>query len=88
MDFHGVKVNILIQILLFKTQFLQVKCPKSVRCHQKHLWHTIGCNKENPSRRITECNKEIEKNIQTKIEDSVLLPQSRILEEATGLHSW
>ena len=67
---------------MFRIQFLEVKCPKSVRCQQKHLWHTTGCSKENPSKRDTEYNKDLENNIKTKIEDSVLLPQSRALEEA------
>ena len=66
MDFHSVKPNILIQIFLFRIQFLEVKCPKSVRCQQKHLWHTIGCNKENPSKRVTECNKRTREKYQNK----------------------
>ena len=74
MDFHSVKIDILIQIFLFRIQFLEVKCPKSVRCQQKHLWHTIW------STRKTHPNKLL--NIKTKIEDSVFLPQSRVLEEA------
>ena len=66
MDFHSVKPNILIQFFLFRIQFLEVKCPKSVRCQQKHLWHTIGCNKENPSKRVTECNKRTREKHQNK----------------------
>ena len=67
MDFHGVKSKILIQIFLLRTQFLEVKCPKKVRCQQKHLWHTIGCNKENPSKRVTECHKRTREKYQNKI---------------------
>ena len=51
---------------MFRIQFLEVKCPKSVRCQQKHLWHTTGCNKENLSKRDTECNKRTRKKYQNK----------------------
>ena len=81
-DFYSNIINKLIQIFLFRIQLLEVKCPKSVRCQQKHLWHTIGCNKENPSKRVTECNKRTREKFKAKIGDSVLLPQSRALEEA------
>ena len=63
MDFDSF---ILIQIFLFIIQFLGVKCPKSVRCQQKHHWHTIGCNNENPSKRVTECNKRAREKYQSK----------------------
>ena len=66
MDFHSVKINILIHFFLFRIQFLEVKCSKSVRCQQKHLSHTIGCNKENPSKRVTECNKRTREKHQNK----------------------
>ena len=76
MDFHSVEVNILIQVFLFRIQFLEVKYRKCVRCQQKHRWHRIGCNKENPSKRVTECNKRTRQKYQQqkkkKIEDSVL----------------
>ena len=65
-DFHSVKIYILIQIFLLRIQFLEVKCPKSVRCQQKHLWHTTGCNKENPSKGVTECNKRTRQKYQNK----------------------
>ena len=66
MDFHSVKINILIHFFLFRIQFLEVKCSKSVRCQKKHLSHTIGCNKENPSKRVTECNKRTREKHQNK----------------------
>ena len=66
MDFHSVKINILIHFFLFRIQFLEVKCSKSVRCQKKHLLHTIGCNKENPSKRVTECNKRTREKHQNK----------------------
>ena len=63
---NSAKIHILIQIFLFIIQFLEVKCPKSVRCQQKHHWHTTGCNKENPSKRVTECKKRTREKYQSK----------------------
>ena len=66
MDFHCVKINISIQIFLFRIQLLEVECAKSVRRQQKYLWYTIGCNKENSPKRVTECNKRIREKYQNK----------------------
>ena len=58
MDFYCVKINISIQIFLFRIHFLEVECAENICCQHKYLSVTIGCNNQNPPGRVTECNKK------------------------------